>query len=160
MAMGTTEHTYAARLTWAGDTGLGYRAYDRNHTAGPPGLDVELSADPAFRGDPARLNPEQLLVMAASSCQLLSFLALAARKRVSVTAYEDDPTGVMPMDSVPVRITRVVLRPRITVAAGTDHALVGQLVHQAHDECYIANSLTTEVAIELTIVEGPLDEDS
>ena len=154
MAMGTTQHTYAARLAWSGDTGLGYRSYDRNHTAGPPGLEVELSADSAVRGDPSRINPEQLLVMAASSCQLLSFLALAARARVTVTAYEDDPTGVMPMDSVPVRITRIVLRPRISVAPGTDHALVEQLVHQAHDECYIASSLTTEVLVEPTVIDA------
>jgi organic hydroperoxide reductase OsmC/OhrA len=149
-----TEHTYAARLAWTGDTGPGYRAYDRNHTAGPPGLDLQLSADPAFRGDPSRLNPEQLLVMAASSCQLLTFLALAARRRISVTAYEDDPTGVMPMDSLPVRITRVVLRPRVTVAPGTDHALVEQLVHQAHDECYVASSLKSEVLLEATVVDA------
>ena len=154
MAIETTEHTYAARLAWAGDTGAGYRAYDRNHTAGPPGLDVELSADPAFRGDPGRLNPEQLLVMAASSCQLLSFLALAARHRVSVTGYEDDAIGVMPMDSRPVRITRIVLRPRVTVAPGTDHALVERLLHQGHDECYIASSLTTEVLLEPSIVDS------
>lgn len=155
MTLETTEHTYAARLAWAGDTGRGYRDYDRNHTVGPAARALEVSADPAFRGDPSRLNPEQLLVMAASSCQLLSFLALAARRRVTVTAYEDDASGVMPMrpaDGGPVRITRIVLRPRITVAAGTDHALVEELVHQGHDECYIANSLTTEVTLEPTIV--------
>ena len=94
--------------------------------------------------------------MAASSCQLLSFLALAARRRVAVVGYEDDASGVMPMrpeDGGPARITRIVLRPTITVAAGTDHALVEQLVHEGHDECYIANSLTTEVRVEPTIVE-------
>ena len=149
-----TEHAYAARLAWAGDTGLGYRGYDRNHRVGPPGHALDVSADPAFRGDPSRLNPEQLLVMAASSCQLLSFLALAARKGVSVTAYEDGASGHMPMDARPVRITRIVLRPRVTVAPGTDHALVERLLHQGHDECYIANSLTTEVVIEPTIVEA------
>jgi organic hydroperoxide reductase OsmC/OhrA len=60
----------------------------------------------------------------------------------------------MPMDARPVRITRIVLRPRVTVAPGTDHALVERLLHQGHDECYIANSLTTEVVIEPTIVEA------
>jgi organic hydroperoxide reductase OsmC/OhrA len=155
MAMESTQHAYAARLAWAGDTGLGYRDYERSHTVGPEGLALDMSADPAFRGDPSRLNPEQLLVMAASSCQLLSFLAIAARKRVRVTAYEDDASGVMPMrpeDGGPVRITQIVLRPRITVAPGTDQTLVEQLVRQGHDECYIANSLTTEVRVEPTIV--------
>ena len=135
MATRSTEHTYAARLAWAGDTGLGYREYDRNHTVGPAGNALGVSADPAFRGDPALLNPEQLLVMAASSCQLLSFLALAARRRVRVTAYEDDASGFMPMrpeDGGPVRITQIVLRPRITVAAGMDPAVVEELVHQGH----------------------------
>jgi organic hydroperoxide reductase OsmC/OhrA len=137
-------HAYRARAGWSGSTGVGYDAYDRNHVV--DGL--ELSADPAFRGDPERLNPEQLLVMAAVSCQLLSFLAVAARARIDVVAYEDDAEAVMPGDDRPVRITRIVLRPRIGVAGEIDEARLHKLVQLAHRECYIANSLTTDVVIE------------
>jgi organic hydroperoxide reductase OsmC/OhrA len=153
------DHTYRAQLQWSGSTGAGYRAYPRAHSAvAPPAADVvELSADPHFRGDSGLMNPEQLVVMAASSCQLLSFLAVAARAGVDVVGYEDDAVGVMPADVSPQRITRIELRPRITVTAqaGPDPAgVVAPLVHQAHDECYVANSLTAEVRVDPTVVVG------
>ena len=110
---------------------------------------LALSSDPAFRGDPARLNPEQLLVLSAASCQLLSFLAVAARARLDVLSYEDDAEGVMPENDKPLRIVAIRLRPRIVLVAGAaDEARVRQLVDLAHRECYIANSLKTEVTVE------------
>jgi organic hydroperoxide reductase OsmC/OhrA len=152
----TTEdatHRYRARLTWAGSTAAGYDHYSRAHEATtPPATDdqpLSLSSDPAFHGDPAKLNPEQLLVLAASSCQMLSFLAVAARARIDVTAYEDDAEGEMPEHDRPMRITRIVLRPQITIAGDApDDARLTQLVDTAHRHCFIANSLTTEIAIE------------
>jgi organic hydroperoxide reductase OsmC/OhrA len=150
-------HTYHARVEWSGSTAGGYRAYPRAHTAWTPpaseGLD--LSSDPHFRGDPDLPNPEQLLVLAASSCQLLSFLAVAARGGVDVVGYEDDAMGEMPDDVVPQRITRIVLRPVVAVADGADVSTVERMLHQAHDECYIANSLTTRVLVEPTVRVGP-----
>src|SRR5207302_6235228 len=87
----THDHRYTTTCTWSGSTAAGYEQYERDHTAAAPpaAARLELSGDPAFRGDPGRLNPEQLLVMAASSCQLLSFLAAAARARVDVIGYQD-----------------------------------------------------------------------
>jgi len=145
-------HRYRARTAWSGSTGGGYDAYDRAHAASaPPAADeLALSSDPAFGGDPARLNPEQLLVLAASSCQLLSFLAVAARARIDVVAYEDDAEAMMPEDDHPLRITRIVLRPRIVVrgpGAPDDERLL-QLVHTAHRHCFIANSLRCEIALD------------
>lgn len=146
-------HEYRSRVTWQGSTGAGYDDYSRAHRAEVPPAQapLSLSADPAFRGDPALANPEQLLLAAASSCQLLSFLALAARSHVDVVAYEDEATAVMPEDSDPVRITQIVLRPRITVAGGTDRARVLRLVGRAHDTCFVANSLRVTMRIEPTI---------
>lgn len=148
-------HRYTAQLTWAGSTAEGYEHYSRAHeaTCDPGGNDrpppLPLSSDPAFGGDPAKLNPEQLLVLAASSCQMLSFLAVAARARIDVTAYEDDAEGEMPEDDRPMRITRIVLKPRITIAGDApDDARLRKLVDTAHRHCFIANSLTTEIAIE------------
>jgi organic hydroperoxide reductase OsmC/OhrA len=151
-----TEHTYEAHLSWQGSTGAGYGAYERLHkaTVPPATTQIELSADPAFRGSADLPNPEQLLVLAASSCQLLSFLAVAARRRVDVLAYEDTAVGVMPTDVRPIRLTAIALAPRIVVAAGTDLASVEELVHEAHDQCYIANSLTTEVTVGATVTHG------
>src|SRR5688500_10520702 len=110
-------HTYRTALAWAGSTAVGYEDYARGHrvTADPAPAALELSSDPAFRGDPALLNPEQLLLAAASSCQLLSFLAVAARARLDVVAYSDSAEAEMPEDDKPMRLTRIVLRPVITV---------------------------------------------
>src|SRR5689334_6501194 len=137
-------HRYPATTTWRGSTGVGYDAYDRGHAVSTPeaAATLELSSDRAFRGDPARWNPEQLLVAAASSCQLLSFLAVAARARVDVVDYADDAEGEMVDGPMPMSITRIVLRPVVTIAvdAGADRdaveAKVRRLVDLAHHECY------------------------
>jgi organic hydroperoxide reductase OsmC/OhrA len=143
----TTTHTYASTLTWAGSTGDGYEAYGRAHQVVPQGAPtLRLSADPAFLGDPSLANPEQLVLAAASSCQLLSFLAVAARARVDVVGYVDDATAVMPEDQTPVRITEITLRPVITVR-GAEPARVERLVRLAHDQCYVANTLNAAVHV-------------
>ena len=154
--MGAT-HRYTATCSWTGSTAVGYDAYDRTHQMGAPPAEAALTmaSDPAFRGDPALLNPEQLLVMAAASCQLLSFLAAAARARVDVRGYEDEASGEMPEGDRPVRITLITLRPRIEVAAGPSHERIVHLVEVAHRECYIANSLRTEIVVEPTITFVP-----
>ncbi|WP_347354691.1 OsmC family protein [Intrasporangium sp.] len=147
-----SEHVYDVTLSWQGSTAHGYEGYDRTHTVGPAGLEIDSTADPHFGGDPRLLNPEQLLVMAASSCQLLSFLAVAAYAGVEVLEYTDQATGLMPGDVRPTRITRVTLRPRITVAAGTDPAHVVRLVEKGHRGCFIANTLNSEMVIDPTVV--------
>jgi organic hydroperoxide reductase OsmC/OhrA len=143
-------HRYTATCAWQGSTAAGYDAYERSHEAkAPPAPEtLQLSSDPAFRGDPALLNPEQLLVLAASSCQLLSFLAVAARARIDVIEYRDDAEGEMPEGDPPMRITRLTLRPQIVVREDVSEPRVRHLVEVAHRECFIANSLATEVVVE------------
>jgi organic hydroperoxide reductase OsmC/OhrA len=150
-------HRYRVTCSWTGSTGAGYEAYDRTHrvTAPPAAAALTMASDPAFRGNPQLLNPEQLLVAAASSCQLLSFLAVCARAHIDVIAYEDDALGEMPEDDKPVRITSIVLRPRITVGDGPAVERVEHLVEVAHRECFIANSLRTDVRIEPEITFTP-----
>ncbi|HWT22869.1 MAG TPA: OsmC family protein [Solirubrobacteraceae bacterium] len=115
----STVHAYRCRVGWSGSTGEGYPAYSREDGAAAPPGETELrpSADPAFLGDAARLNPEQLLLVAASSCRLLSFLAIAARARIDVVAYDDGAEATMPEDAEPVRIAAITLRPTIVVPA-------------------------------------------
>lgn len=143
-------HRYTASCRWEGSTRVGYELYDRTHIAQaePAEEALTLSSDPAFRGKPQLLNPEQLLVVAASSCQLLSFLAVCARARIDVRRYEDRAEAEMPEDNRPVRITTIVLHPRIEVASGPSEERVRQLVEQAHRQCYIANSLRSDVRVE------------
>lgn len=147
-------HHYHATCHWRGSTAAGYEAYNRNHElrAPPAAQTLPMSSDPAFRGDPQRLNPEQLLVMAAASCQMLSFLAIAARARLDVVEYEDRAEAYMPEDDKPVCITRIVLKPRIVLAGAVDAAHVRRLVDQAHHTCFIANSLKSIIEITPDIV--------
>jgi organic hydroperoxide reductase OsmC/OhrA len=120
-----------------------------------PGV-ITLSSDPAFLGDAERPNPEQLLLAAASSCQLLSFLAIAARSRVDVLAYDDEAEAIMPEETKPMRISQITLRPRI-IAAASDPDRVRRLVDRAHHDCFIANTVNAEIRIEPTIelVDAP-----
>jgi organic hydroperoxide reductase OsmC/OhrA len=143
-------HRYTVSSTWRGSTGAGYEAYERSHEveATSTGVTLALSSDPAFLGDATLLNPEQLLVMAASSCQLLSFLAVAARARIDVVEYRDDAEGEMPENDTPMRITRIALRPQIVAGKDVKEARVRHLVEVAHRECFISNSLQTEVVVE------------
>jgi organic hydroperoxide reductase OsmC/OhrA len=148
-------HRYETRLHWSGSTGVGWAFYDRTHTAVAPPAEQEVRLTTGeSRGDPRILNPEQLVVMAASSCQMLWFLHLAAKARVDVIEYTDDASGVMPEDDKPMRITQIALRPRITIAGAATEGRVRKLIETAHEHCYIANSLTTEISIEPRIEIG------
>jgi organic hydroperoxide reductase OsmC/OhrA len=143
---------YETRLNWSGSTGLGWDSYDRLHSAMAPPAEQEIRLTTGeSHGDPSVLNPEQLLVMAASSCQMMSFLHLAAKARIDVVAYDDEATGLMPEDDMPLRITEITLRPRITVAGDASEERVRKLVHTAHEHCFIANSLKSAVSIETTV---------
>jgi organic hydroperoxide reductase OsmC/OhrA len=147
-----SSHTYAAHLHWDGSTGAGIRSYSRDHaaTAPPAGQELILSADPAFRGSPERLNPEQLVVMAASSCQMLSFLAEAARAGVDVLGYDDEATSHLDLTAQPPRLGTIRLAVTVKVAPGTDEALVQELSERAHHACFIANSLAVPVEVTTT----------
>lgn len=145
-------HSYAARVVWTGNRGTGtsdYRAYARDHeirVAGKPPLPG--SSDPAFRGDPARYNPEELLVASLSACHMLWFLHLCSDAGLIVTAYEDDASGTMVQDDDGGgRFREVVLRPRVTVERG-DPRLLSSLHERAHALCFIARSVHFPVRCE------------
>jgi organic hydroperoxide reductase OsmC/OhrA len=146
-------HEYRTRLEWSGSTAEGYEHYERGHTVRAEGAaaTLELSSDPVFLGDPTLLDPEQLLVAAASSCQLLSFLAGAARSGIDVLEYSDDAEGTMDDSRRPAWVERIVLRPRIVVAPGTDEERVRRLVEKGHENCFIANTVRSEITIEAEI---------
>jgi organic hydroperoxide reductase OsmC/OhrA len=148
-------HSYAIDLAWQGSTGAGYRSYSRDHSAtAAPAPSLRLSADSAFRGNQKFLNPEQLIVIAASSCQLLAFLAAAAQEGIDVTGYQDYALGSMPERGDGMRIDHIELSPTIQVAPGTDHARVLELINDAHKQCYVANSLNARITILPTVVAG------
>ena len=89
--------------------------------------------------------------MAASSCQMLWFLHLAAKARTDVVAYDDEAVALMPEDEQPVRITEITLRPRIAVAGDASEERIRRLVETAHEYCFIANSLNCSMTIEPSV---------
>lgn len=149
-------HRYQPTVHWTGNLGSGtsaYRAYSRDHEIRAPGKSVlAASADPTFHGDPARWNPEELLVAALAECHLLFFLHLASAAGVVVTAYTDSPVGVMAENpDGSGQFEQVVLHPAVTVAeAGMcDRA---QALHERIDAlCFIARSVNFPVRCEPTV---------
>ena len=136
---------FSARTSWTGSTGLGWDSYDRTHTVVAPPAEQEVRVTTGeSKGDPSILNPEQLLVMAASSCQMLWFLHLAAKARIDVVAYEDACEAEMPDD----HFTRIVLRPTITISGEANEERVLKLCEQAHRHCNVAKSLSCPVELE------------
>jgi len=139
-------YRYEARVSWSGSTAVGWDDYDRAHEAVAPPAEQPLTLTTGeSKGDPRQLNPEQLLVMAASSCQLLWFLHLAAKARLDVVKYVDEPTAEMPEGE---GLSQIVLRPRIVLGAECSPERVEKLVQTAHEHCNVAASLRTPIAIE------------
>jgi organic hydroperoxide reductase OsmC/OhrA len=128
-----------------------YETYARAHTWHfPGGSTVHASAAPAFRGDPSLVDPEEAFVASLASCHLLTFLALAARAGHTVDAYDDEAEGVLAENADGrLAITRVVLRPHAAFSGQAPTAAeVARLHERAHGECFIANSVLTEVVVE------------
>lgn len=149
-------HDYALSLVWTGAAQgptSSYQSYSREYEYRIGEKAPQRgSADPHFRGDPSLYNPEEMLVVALSSCHLLSYLAECARRGVHVVAYEDAASGVMTVKDGKLRFTSVTLRPKVTIARGSDVDKATALHHRAHDDCYIANSVNFPVTNEPSII--------
>jgi organic hydroperoxide reductase OsmC/OhrA len=146
-------HRYSACVTWTGNRGTdtsGYRAYDRSHAITAPGKPaIAGSADPAFRGDAARWNPEELLVASLAACHQLWYLHLCADAGIVVLRYHDDATGVMHEQADGAgAFASVVLRPHAVLAPGADAAAARRLHDAAARMCFIARSVSFAVTHE------------
>jgi organic hydroperoxide reductase OsmC/OhrA len=150
------EHHFACHLTWTGASKgptRRYDAYDRTYQIDVEGKPALVgSAAPPFRGNGALHNPEDWLVAALSACHCLSYLAIAARAELVVVAYEDRATGTMAMIDRRIRFREVILRPRVHVAPGSDLELARSFHHDAHEQCFIANSVNFPVRNEPEIL--------
>jgi organic hydroperoxide reductase OsmC/OhrA len=116
---------------------------------------LAMSSAPGYRGDPSRVNPEQLFVAALSACQALTYLFLAAKHGVTVVAYEDDAEGRLGLVGGKMRMSRVTLRPCITLEARDQESRALELVAKAHEGCFVANSVSTPVEIEPSFAFAP-----
>jgi organic hydroperoxide reductase OsmC/OhrA len=129
-----------------------YDTYNRKHEmifkAGA--IRLPASSAPAFLGDADFVDPEEAFVAALASCHMLTFLAICARKRLTVDAYEDDGVGVLEKgEDGEMWVSRVTLNPKVTFAPGTavDEAALIRLHRQSHEHCFIANSVKTDVTV-------------
>ena len=150
-------HRYEVALEWTGNEGAGtasYRGYGRAHRLRAPGKPaIEGSADPAFRGDATRWNPEELLLASLSACHQLWYLHLCAEAGIVVVAYEDLAEGAMSEQAGGGgQFTRALLRPRVTLAAGADAAKALGLHHDAAAKCFIARSVNFPVLHEPVVI--------
>ncbi len=130
-----------------------YDTYNRAHEVRFKNGDIVVPASgaPAFKGDADRVDPEEALVASMSSCHMLTFLAICARKRLTVESYEDDAEGFLEKGGDgKLWITHATLRPRVVFAAGTsvNDAALADLHHHAHAGCFIANSVKTAITVE------------
>ena len=140
------EHRIA--LSWSdGGKPFTYETYPREHRiVFKDGQIMAASASPAYLGNGTDGDPEDMLVAALSSCHMLSFLAICAKKKIAVQSYEDDAVGFLEKDGGKLWMTRVILRPKIVASA--DAATLEPIHHLAHDACFIANSVKTHISVE------------
>jgi organic hydroperoxide reductase OsmC/OhrA len=153
--MTAREHRYLTALEWTGNTGTGtasYAGYKRAHEIRMEGKPpIPGSSDPSFRGDPARHNPEELLVASLSACHMLWYLHLCSDRGIVVSAYVDHAEGIMVENADGSgQFTRVVLRPEVTVSRG-DLGAARELHHEVPGKCFIARSMNFSVLHEPVI---------
>ncbi len=154
--MADKTHHYQVSLDWTGDRGSGtsgYASYERAHVLGAPGKpEIPGSSDPHFRGDPARWNPEELLLASLSACHQLWYLHLCAVNKVTVTAYRDRASAEMAEHADGSgEFTRAVLRPEVTIAAGSDPEKALALHDDAARFCFVARSVNFPVEHEPSV---------
>jgi organic hydroperoxide reductase OsmC/OhrA len=147
------QHSYISRIVWTGNRGEGtvhYRAYDRTWDIAVPGKPImNCSNDPLLGGDPAKMNPEDLLLSALSACHMLWYLHYASVNGIVVMHYEDRPTGVGEVEQGGAgRFVSATLRPKVTVRGGADLQLAEALHHRIHKVCFIARSLNFPILYE------------
>lgn len=129
-----------------------YKDYNREHEwIFSEKEQVRVSSAPQFLGDPECADPEQGFVAALSSCHLLFFLAFCAKKRMVVEEYKDEAYGILEENQEgKMVISKVVLRPKVTFVDGLEPSReqLEKLHHTAHDKCFLANSIKSEMVIE------------
>src|SRR5262245_9337157 len=143
---------HKASVSWSRDgKSFTYETYPRIHRwQFGGGVELNGSSAPEYLGDASLPNPEEALVMALSSCHMLSFLAIAARKRLTVDSYEDQAVGHMEKNADgKLAVTRCELRPRVVFSGSNqpNKDELAKLHEQAHHVCFIANSVKTEVTV-------------
>jgi organic hydroperoxide reductase OsmC/OhrA len=144
-------HPYTLKLTWTGNLGNGtrdYRSYERAYRIQLPGKAALLgSADPAFLGDPALVNPEEMLLAALSSCHMLWYLHLCAEHKITVMHYQDQASGEMIENTDGSgAFAKVTLQPEVAILEYDQLERSISLHQEASNKCFIARSVNFPVS--------------
>lgn len=125
-------------------------SYSRSSWLSAPGKgEVPGSSGLAFGGDPHGYNPEELMILSLAQCHMLTFLALATRRKLGVRRYADNATGTLAKNAAGrMQMSEVVLHPHVVFTAGTDVDEVQGLHAKAHELCFMANSVNFTVRVE------------
>jgi organic hydroperoxide reductase OsmC/OhrA len=128
-----------------------YQTFDRTHTLHfSGGQMLQGSASPVYLGNPALTNPEEVLIASLSSCFMLTFLSIAARKRLVGESYEDEAECELGKNAHgKTMISRIVLRPKVVFDPNRqpDPETLAELYRKAEENCFVSNSLRSEVAV-------------
>ncbi len=155
------EHNYSLTIQWPfapGDATNSYTSYQRKHEITGEGktIGIPMSSDPHFRGDAENYNPEELLLGSLSSCHMLWYLHLCSTNGVVVTSYRDEPIGLMiTQKNGSGRFDSVTLKPVVEVATKEMIEKAITLHQQAHEMCFISNSVNFKVNHEPKIEVSP-----
>ncbi len=157
------EHHYTTTVRWTGNKGQGtshYSLYERSHTVSVENkVDLLCSSDPAFRGDDAKYNPEDLLVASISSCHMLWYLHVCSEAGVVVIDYTDHATGTMVETAVGGgHFSEVTLHPVVIVSDASMLEKASALHDEAHKFCFIANSCNFPIHHKATSEVGISDQ--
>jgi len=140
-------------LSWKrGDLPFDYQKYSRDHTwKFDGGHEMQASAAPAYLGNPKHVNPEEAFVASLSSCHMLTFLAIACKQKFMLDEYVDEAVGHMEKNAEgKMAITRVTLQPKIKFSGEKQPSKeeLDKMHHAAHENCFIASSVKTEITVE------------
>jgi organic hydroperoxide reductase OsmC/OhrA len=144
---------HKVNLLWENESeDFSFKKYDRTHSwKFEGGTDVKASAAPEYLGKKEFVNPEEAFAASLASCHMLTFLAVASMKKFIVEIYEDTAVAILEKNEKSrMMITKLYLRPKITFMGDNipDKTIINEMHHRAHIECFIANSVVTEIIIE------------
>ena len=144
---------YKTKLSWKPETeNFSYKNYTRTHQwSFGGGQEVTASAAPEFLGKAEFVNPEEAFAASLGSCHLLTFLAIASFKKFSIRSYTDECVAIVEKNEARKQaVTKVYLRPKVEFYDENlpDDEEIKEMHHKAHNECFISNSVLTEVIVE------------
>jgi len=149
----TSMSEHKVSLNWKNDSeDFSYKKYDRTHRwQFEGGIVVDASAAPEYLGKEEFVNPEEAFAASLASCHMLTFLAVASMRKYTIELYEDNAVAILEKNEKSrMAITKLYLRPKITFKGDIipDKTIIDEMHQRAHSECFIANSVLTEIIIE------------